>query len=70
MERFADIVEAADRLSTDDQLALVDLLQLRLREQERRQMVLDVKDGRKEFEAGNLTAGSAQTIMNDVINDS
>ena len=69
MERFADIVDAADRLSSDDQIALVEILQHRLAEQGRREIVADVVDARSEYRRGQLKPGTANSIMDDIRNE-
>ncbi len=49
---FSDVVEAADNLSPDEQLALVEILQRRLAERNRKQLLDDVAAARQEFASG------------------
>lgn len=46
---FSDVVEATDNLSPDEQLALVEILQRRLAERNRKQLLDDVQAAREEF---------------------
>ena len=70
MQRFSDIVDAADKLSTDEQLALFEILRNRLAAQERLELVKDVKSGRSEFENGGLKSKSIGSIMDEIGNES
>jgi hypothetical protein len=70
MDRFADIVEAADRLTPADQLALVKILKHRLADQERREIVADVANGKSEFGRGGLESKSARSIMDEIRDES
>lgn len=70
MDRFADIVDAADRLPHDDQLALVEILRKRLALNERRAIVADVNEGRAESQKGSLESKSVQAIMDEINRDS
>ena len=70
MERFADIVDAADRLTPDDQLALVEILKHRLPDHERRQIVDDVENARLEYGRGGLKSRTAKLIMDEIRDES
>jgi hypothetical protein len=63
---FADIVDAADRLSADEQLFLLELLSRRLAEQGRQQLVRDVADARAEFNSGGGQPATVKQIMGEV----
>jgi len=60
---FADVVEAADSLSVEEQEELVAIVQRRLVEAARERLVRDVDEGREEFEAGQLKAMSVDEIV-------
>ena len=70
MERFTDIVDAADQLPPDDQFALVEILQQRLAAQERQQIIAGVVEGRAEFRRGELKPISVRDIMGEIANES
>ena len=63
---FSDIVEAADNLSPDEQLALVEILQRRLAERNRAALVKDVADARQEFADGNAKRSTVSEIMDEL----
>ena len=63
---FADIVDAADRLSADEQLTLVEILRRRLAEREREQLVRDVAEARAEFATGSSQPATVKQLMDEV----
>jgi hypothetical protein len=63
---FSDIVDAADRLSADEQLTLLEILSRRLAEQGHQQLVRDVTDARAEFNSGGGQPASVKQIMDEV----
>jgi hypothetical protein len=66
MTTFAEIVDAADRLSADEQLTLLEILRRRLAERDRQQLVRDVADARSEFASGAVEPATAKQIMDEV----
>jgi len=61
---FAEAVEAAGRLSDEDQLALIDLLRRRrLAEAGRRQVADDVREANAEFTSGGCRPASPDEIL-------
>jgi hypothetical protein len=66
MATFSEIVDAADNLSPDEQQVLVDILSRRLAERNRKQLVADIADGRREFADGTARPTSPQQIMDEV----
>lgn len=63
---FSDIVDAADNLTPAEQLALVEILQRRLAEQNREALLKDIADSRDAFAAGDGQAASASDIMDQL----
>ncbi|HEX3599477.1 MAG TPA: hypothetical protein VHU84_05005 [Lacipirellulaceae bacterium] len=66
MTTFAEIVDAADQLSADEQQTLVEILNRRLAERNRRQIVRDVADVGREFASGGGRVTSPNQIMDKV----
>ena len=64
---FADVVDAADHLTLDEQQTLLDLLKRRISEQERKQILQDVEDGRREYARGECRVATPEEIMKDVL---
>jgi hypothetical protein len=63
---FADVVEAADKLSLDEQQTLLEILRRRLAEQERLRLIRDVQEARDEFAEGRCRIASPQEIMHEL----
>jgi hypothetical protein len=63
---FADIVDAADRLSADEQLTLLEILRRRLAERDREQLVRDVAEARAEFAKGTTQPMTVKQLMDEV----
>lgn len=67
MKTFAQVLEEADALSLDEQEDLVSILQRRLREQRRGELIKTVDEARKEFKAGRVRPGSPSEIMRKIV---
>ncbi len=63
---FAEIVDAADRLSADEQLTLLEILRRWLAEREREQLVRDVAEAREEFARGNTHPTTVKVLTDEV----
>jgi hypothetical protein len=64
---FAEIVDAADRLSAEQQENLVDLLQNRLRDRHRAELVRDVREAQQEFAEGKCQAVTSAQLMKEIL---
>jgi hypothetical protein len=64
--KLFEIVEAADRLSVDEQVTLLEILQRRIANRNRESLVRDVADARREFQGGQLRPTSVSDIMAEV----
>ena len=63
---FDEVVEAVDSLCADDQKELMNLIQRRLAEQGRRQIVSDVLEGRNEMAQGRATQLEIDDLARDL----
>lgn len=63
---FSDIVDAADTLTPEEQLALVEILQRRLAEQNRQSIIQDVAEAREDFSEGNCESVTVKEIMDRI----
>jgi len=63
---FSDIVDAADGLSPDEQLALVGILQRRLAEKNRQAMLQDISESREAYDNGECQLATAKEIMDEI----
>ena len=64
---FADVLEAADHLSSDEQEELIAILHRRLALAARKQLVADVQDARREFAEGKCKAATPDEIMREIL---
>jgi hypothetical protein len=70
MATFAEIVEAADRLSLDEQETLIELLQHRIAKRNRESLVRDVIEARDEFRQTKPEPSSVSEIMDEAKRES
>lgn len=64
---FTEIVDAADLLSTEEQENLVDILQKRLRDRRRAELVRDVREAQQEFAEGKCQAETPAQLMQEIL---
>ena len=67
VKTFGDVVEPVETLSLDEQEDLVSILQRRLREHRRTELVQAVRSARKEFSTGRCQAASPDEIIRKII---
>lgn len=63
MSTFAAALEYADQLPLEQQEELAETLRRRIAEQRRAQIVLSVKEARKEFAKGTIKPRTAAEVM-------
>ena len=64
---FGEIVEAADRLSLDEQESLLDILHRRIIERRRAKLAQDIQDARIELQKGNYQPTTPGEIMAEIL---
>ena len=64
---FAEVVDAADRLSEDEQEELVAIIRRRLRERARNRLVADAHEALQEFEAGRCKPVTPDELMREAL---
>ena len=70
MPTFADVVDAADKLSTDEQESLLKILRSRIAERNRAKLAADVAEARAEFVRGGARSATVQQIMDEAHHES
>jgi hypothetical protein len=60
-------VEAADRLTEEEQETLIELLNRRLADRRRAQLVRDIQEAQREFESGALRPTTPNEIMKEIL---
>ena len=66
MRTFGQVLEWADDLPLEEQESLVAILQRRMREQRRAELIKAVKEARKEFKAGRCRSASPGEIIKKI----
>ena len=64
---FAEILEAADQLPLEDQENLIDILQKRLRDGRRGNLVKDVQEAQKEFAEGKCQPVTPEQLVEEIL---
>ena len=64
---FAEILEAAEQLPLEDQENLINILQNRLRDQKRTELVRDVQEAQQEFAQGQCQPLTPEQIMEEIL---
>ena len=63
MTKFAQVLDSADGLAVEEQESLVEVLQHRLAEHRRAELVEAVKSARREFKAGRCRPATPAQII-------
>lgn len=64
---FADVVDAADRLSLDEQQTLLEILHRRVAERGRKLLIQDVQEARDEQAQNQCRPATADEIMKEIL---
>ncbi len=62
---FADVLEAADQLSPDEQIELVAVLKRQIAEAARQRIVADIQEARRDFAARQYKPMTAAEIVGE-----
>lgn len=65
--RFAEVLDAADQLSLDEQANLVDVLNRRIVERRRDQLAEEIQQARREHAAGQCKPATPEQIFKDLL---
>ncbi len=64
---FGDVLDAADRLTPDEQEALIEILHRRLAQAGRQRIVAEVREAQDEFATGQCQTVSPDDLMRDIL---
>jgi hypothetical protein len=64
---FAEVLEAADHLPLEDQEALVDVLQRRIIERRRGEILKEIHKAHKEYQEGRTRPATAADILAEIL---
>ncbi len=65
---FQEALNAIDALSLDDQVALIDVLNNRLKLRQRQQVVKEVREVQQEYREGKFKSGSVDDFLAELDN--
>jgi hypothetical protein len=66
MPKFADVVDAADQLSRDEKVALIEILNRRLAEEGRRRVIEEARRAGEDYEAGLCKEVTIEELMREI----
>jgi hypothetical protein len=66
--RFQTAIEVVEALPLEEQTMLVEIINNRLKEQRRAELIAEVKIAEAEYAAGNIKRGSVEELMRDLGN--
>lgn len=64
---FEAVLEAADRLSLEDQESIVEILHRRVVEQRRTVLAGEIREAEEEYRAGGAESRSIQELMDEIL---
>jgi hypothetical protein len=64
---FAEILDATEQLSLEDQENLIHILKNRLRDQKRTELVKDIQEAQQEYAQGQCQPATPQQILEEIL---
>lgn len=64
---FAEVLEAADRLSLDEQETLIDILHRRMTDNRRKELAKEIQEAQREFQEGSCRPSTPEEIMKEIL---
>jgi hypothetical protein len=64
---FGEVLEAADRLSQEEQEELIAILQRRLAQTARQRLISDIQEARQEFAEGRCSPATPNELMCEIM---
>jgi hypothetical protein len=65
--QFGQVVDAADNLTADEKVELIEILRRRLADEGRKRVAADVQESRLEFAAGTCKPVSVDDLMREIV---
>lgn len=65
--RFADLLDAVDKLPFADQAELVEIVRRRLIERRREELAEEIREARQDFQAGRCQPATPSEILRDIL---
>ncbi len=70
MERslpFAEVLEAVDQLSPEEQETLVEIVHRRMAERGRKQLTVEIQEAQREFAEGRCRPSTVDELMDEIL---
>ncbi len=67
MQSFSSVLDAVDKLSIEDQEALIEVIKRRILEYRRTRLANEVRQAQQEFEAGGCFPASPAYLLNEIL---
>lgn len=64
---FGEILDAADKLSLEEQEALIDVLSRRAADRRRDQLGREIRNARREFKEGRIKPSTPEDILSEIL---
>ncbi len=64
---FGEVLEAADRLSPDEQEELIAILHRRLAQAARQRLAAEIREARQEFAEGRCSPATPEELMREIL---
>jgi len=64
---FGQVLEDAGRLSLEEQETLIQVIQRRLIDQRRKEIIQEMREAEREFEEGKATPVTAEALMKEIL---
>lgn len=64
---FVELLDAADRLSLDQQATLVEILQRRMADHRREELAKEIQDAQQEYQTGGCRPVTPEELMGEVL---
>ena len=60
---FQKAIDTVEELSIDEQIVLIDILQKRIKQQQKQQLLKEVQEAEKDYTQGNIKRGGVADLM-------
>jgi hypothetical protein len=67
MQSFSSVLDAVDKLSIEDQEALIEVIKRRILEYRRTKLASEIRQAQHELKTGNCSPASSSDILNEVL---
>ncbi len=64
---FGEVLEAADKLSLEEQESLLDILWRRVIERRRAELAEDIREAKQEFQEGHCQPATSSEIIEEIL---